>query len=115
MTAPARIYINKVHGQHPEDWNFTDGQHLTKRQLAEKVEYVRADLARAPLADALAVPEVAALVEAVDSAFANVDAQIDDAGEFTSASWLALRHAVAGLWTLHPSQAALRAIGERAE
>jgi hypothetical protein len=41
--APDRIWINKVHGQHPEDWNFTDGQHLTKRQLSDKVEYVHSD------------------------------------------------------------------------
>ena len=41
--APERIWINKVHGQHPEDWDFTDGKHLTKRQFSDKVEYVRAD------------------------------------------------------------------------
>ena len=41
--APDRIWIDKVHGQHPEDWNFTDGKHLTKRQLADKVEYVHSD------------------------------------------------------------------------
>jgi len=41
--APDRIWIDKVHGQHPEDWNFTDGKHLTKRQLADKVEYVHID------------------------------------------------------------------------
>lgn len=64
MTAPDRIYINKVYGQHPEDWDFTDGKHLGKRQLAEKVEYVRADLARpTPLAEA-AEAKVAALVTA---------------------------------------------------
>jgi hypothetical protein len=41
--APERIWINKVYGKHPEDWDFTDGKHLTKAQLRQKVEYVRAD------------------------------------------------------------------------
>ena len=41
--APKRIWINKVHGQHPEDWEFTDGKCWTKAQLRKKVEYVRAD------------------------------------------------------------------------
>lgn len=41
--APKRIWINKVHGQHPEDWDFTDGECWTKAQLRKKVEYVRAD------------------------------------------------------------------------
>ena len=41
--APERIWIDKTYGQHPEDWNFTDGQHLTKAQLRKKVGYVRAD------------------------------------------------------------------------
>lgn len=41
--APERIWINKVHGQHPGDWDFTDGKHLTKAQLRQKVEYIRAD------------------------------------------------------------------------
>ena len=55
------IWINKVYGQHPEDWNFTDGEHLTKRQLASKVRYRRADL---PATDAqvLANERVKALV-----------------------------------------------------
>ena len=42
--APKRIWINPVYGQHPEDWDFTDGKHLTKKQLASKVKYVRDDL-----------------------------------------------------------------------
>lgn len=58
--APERIWINKVHGQHPEDWNFTDGVHLTKAQLRKKVEYIRADLV-----DPKAIRE-AALREAAD-------------------------------------------------
>jgi hypothetical protein len=41
--APERIWINKVYGQHPEDWDFTDGRNLTQKQLKAKVEYVRAD------------------------------------------------------------------------
>lgn len=41
--SPERIWINKVHGQHPEDWNFFYGKHVTKPQQASKVEYVRAD------------------------------------------------------------------------
>lgn len=41
--APERIWINKVHGLHPEDWDFTDGTHMTRRQLADKIEYVRVD------------------------------------------------------------------------
>ena len=43
MTDLKRIWIDKVHGQHPGDWNFDDGQHLTKKQNADKVGYVRED------------------------------------------------------------------------
>jgi hypothetical protein len=51
--APKRIWINRVYGQHPEDWDFTDGHHLTKAQLREKVEYIRADLVEAAIKRAL--------------------------------------------------------------
>jgi hypothetical protein len=51
---PERIWINKVFGQHPEDWDFTTGEHLTKSQLKQKVEYVRADLVSAARAEAMA-------------------------------------------------------------
>lgn len=67
MTVPDRIYINKVHGQHPEDWDFTDGKYLTKKQLAAKVEYIRADLAALASTDA-AQARVAALREAAEIA-----------------------------------------------
>jgi len=40
--APERIWINKFYGRHPEDWDFTDGKHLTKAQLRKKIEYVPA-------------------------------------------------------------------------
>ena len=40
---PDRIWIDKVHGQHPEYWNFTDGKGLTKRQKRGMVEYVHID------------------------------------------------------------------------
>jgi hypothetical protein len=66
--APERIWINKVHGQHPEDWNFTDGVHLTKAQLRKKVEYTRADLV-----DPKAIRE-AALIEAAAVARKGVEA-----------------------------------------
>lgn len=42
--APERIWINKTYGAHPEDWEFSDGRFLSKRQRAQKVEYIRADL-----------------------------------------------------------------------
>jgi hypothetical protein len=51
--APERIWIDKTYGQHPEDWNFTDGQHLTKAQLRKKVGYIRADLVEAAIKRAL--------------------------------------------------------------
>ena len=41
--APERIWINKAYGKHPGDWDFTDGKHLTKKQLRGMIEYVRAD------------------------------------------------------------------------
>jgi hypothetical protein len=59
MSAPDFIYINTTHGRHPEDWDFTDGKHLTKAQLREKVEYIRRD----PAVIA-ALPEVQAIVAA---------------------------------------------------
>jgi hypothetical protein len=49
MSAPSRIWIDEVHGQHPDDWSFDDGRHLTKKQKAEKVGYVHEDIARALL------------------------------------------------------------------
>ncbi len=74
--APERIWIDEVYGQHPEDWYFTDGKHLTKRQIQDKVEYVRADRIEeleAKLAKAMLVVEMlasadvdAVLGEAVD-------------------------------------------------
>ena len=66
--APERIWINKVHGLHPEDWDFTDGAHLTKAQLRQKVEYVRADRIEA-LKDKLAKA-----VEALDDISSNGNA-----------------------------------------
>lgn len=62
--APERIWINKTYGQHPEDWNFTDGQHLTKAQLRKKVEYVRAD--RIKELEAKLSEQEALLAKAVD-------------------------------------------------
>jgi glutamate synthase domain-containing protein 2 len=40
---PDRIYIDRVHGRHPEDWNWTAGDYLTKKERAQRIEYVRAD------------------------------------------------------------------------
>lgn len=53
MEAPERIWIDKVYGRHPADWDFTDGKHLTRKQLREKVEYIRADLLDAAVNEAL--------------------------------------------------------------
>ena len=52
--APERIWIDKLHGKHPDDWTFNTAEFvkdLPKRCIKQKVEYVRADLHEAVLAE----------------------------------------------------------------
>lgn len=58
MTAPEKIWINKKFGAHPDDWNFSTGEHETRKQLRNKIEYTRADLCLTP-ADAKALVRAA--------------------------------------------------------
>ena len=64
MSAPERIWIEDERPHGGICFVHTEG---TAGQRLYRVEYIRADLARPTLTHALELPEVAALVEALDA------------------------------------------------